>query len=241
MARSRTPGDYEVGYKKPPKHTRYRPGQSGNISGRPKRKPEPPPAAGVSEDDLMLLRILDEEVCVAVDGRKQRITRREAMLRGLVDQATAGDIRATRIVQERDVQARKARDTTRSAEGGVDTAALTLELAEIIRSRKRPSGDTQPQDTRSNDPPARPAEGRAGQERRHEDAEGEGQFPPAIGEEEEAANVPECPRDTSRSHKPDGPAPVARAASAPPRQPPRVRRKPHPNEPLIRDPRPLTW
>ena len=27
--------DYEVGYKKPPKHTQFQPGQSGNPAGRP--------------------------------------------------------------------------------------------------------------------------------------------------------------------------------------------------------------
>ena len=28
--------DYEIGYGKPPKHTRFRKGQSGNLAGRPK-------------------------------------------------------------------------------------------------------------------------------------------------------------------------------------------------------------
>ena len=27
--------DYEIGYKKPPKHTQFKPGQSGNPKGRP--------------------------------------------------------------------------------------------------------------------------------------------------------------------------------------------------------------
>lgn len=31
--------DYEIGYKKPPKHTQFKPGQSGNPKGRP-RKPQ---------------------------------------------------------------------------------------------------------------------------------------------------------------------------------------------------------
>ena len=30
-------GDYEVGYKKPPRHTQFRKGKSGNPAGRPKR------------------------------------------------------------------------------------------------------------------------------------------------------------------------------------------------------------
>jgi hypothetical protein len=37
MRKKRRPsGDYEVGYGKPPKHTRFKPGQSGNPKGRPK-------------------------------------------------------------------------------------------------------------------------------------------------------------------------------------------------------------
>ena len=29
--------DYEIGYKKPPKHTQFKPGQSGNPKGRPQK------------------------------------------------------------------------------------------------------------------------------------------------------------------------------------------------------------
>jgi Family of unknown function (DUF5681) len=35
-------GDYEVGYRKPPKTTQFQPGQSGNPRGRPKNKPRKP-------------------------------------------------------------------------------------------------------------------------------------------------------------------------------------------------------
>ena len=31
--------DYDVGYGKPPKRTRFKAGISGNLKGRPKRKP----------------------------------------------------------------------------------------------------------------------------------------------------------------------------------------------------------
>jgi hypothetical protein len=200
----------------------------------------------------MLLRILDEEICAAVDGRKRRMTRREAMLRGLVDQATAGDIRATRIVQERDVQARKARDTARSAEGGVDTVSLTLGLADIIRRQERSRGDIPPRDAHGDEAPARTADERADKEPRQEEAEGEDQLPPAI--EEGAANVPECPRNTARGAEPNGLAPARREVPAPPPQeekvfgnaptynpqPSRVRGGTRSNEPLIPDERPLT-
>ena len=51
--RRRVPADYEVGYKKPPRHTRFRRGRSGNPNGRPKqaRKPADRPARGAAAAD----------------------------------------------------------------------------------------------------------------------------------------------------------------------------------------------
>jgi hypothetical protein len=34
-------GDYKIGYGKPPEHTRFRPGQSGNPAGRPRAAAHP--------------------------------------------------------------------------------------------------------------------------------------------------------------------------------------------------------
>lgn len=61
MAEDTTPkADYDVGYRKPPKHTQFVPGQSGN-AGRRKKKPLETPSA-------ILGRILGE--VVEVGGRK---------------------------------------------------------------------------------------------------------------------------------------------------------------------------
>lgn len=38
MSKKNEGGNYEIGYKKPPKHTRWQKGQSGNKKGRPKKK-----------------------------------------------------------------------------------------------------------------------------------------------------------------------------------------------------------
>ena len=45
--------DYEVGYKKPPKETRFKPGQSGNSRGRPTQK---------AAESLDITKILEEPV-----------------------------------------------------------------------------------------------------------------------------------------------------------------------------------
>jgi Family of unknown function (DUF5681) len=47
-----TMGDYEVGRGKPPKHSRFKPGNNANPKGRPKRKPTPEAIAGVIDTVL---------------------------------------------------------------------------------------------------------------------------------------------------------------------------------------------
>jgi Family of unknown function (DUF5681) len=70
--------DYEVGYGKPPKERRFKPGQSGNASGRPKR----------SKNAKTLLReALDEIVVVTEAGVQQRMSKREVFFKTLVARA----------------------------------------------------------------------------------------------------------------------------------------------------------
>jgi hypothetical protein len=54
-------GDYEVGYKKPPRNRQFRKGKSGNPAGRPKR------AVNVQAS---LTKTLSEPVLVRIDGGK---------------------------------------------------------------------------------------------------------------------------------------------------------------------------
>ena len=57
--------DYEVGRGKPPVHTRFKKGQSGNPRGpRPKNLP------------ALLLDALNEKVVVTIDGERREITKR---------------------------------------------------------------------------------------------------------------------------------------------------------------------
>ena len=82
-------GGYEVGYGKPPKHTRFKPGQSGNPKGRRKR----------SKNLRSVLReALFKTVTVIENGQLRTMTRMEAMVTGLVAKGLKGDIRATESV-----------------------------------------------------------------------------------------------------------------------------------------------
>jgi hypothetical protein len=82
-------GDYQVGYGRPPKHTRFKPGQSGNPGGR-KRK---------SKDLQKLIQSeLDTLITVQDAGREKHITKREALVKQLVNLAIKGNPKPLQLV-----------------------------------------------------------------------------------------------------------------------------------------------
>lgn len=84
-----SPG-YEVGYGRPPRHSRWRKGQSGNPRGRPKRKTL---AQAVSA-------ALYEKVTVTENGRRRSISKLEALSKQLVNKSASGDMRATKLLTD---------------------------------------------------------------------------------------------------------------------------------------------
>ncbi len=74
--------DYEVGYGKPPMHTRFKKGASGNPKGRPK---------GSKNLATLLEKKLKQRVVVTEGGRRRSITKQEAMVKHLVNKAVSGD------------------------------------------------------------------------------------------------------------------------------------------------------
>ena len=85
MARGQGEGDYKVGYGRPPEHTRFRKGQSGNPQGRPK---------GAKDLGGVFHRLLGEVVNVREGERSRSMTKGEAMLQALMARALRGDARA---------------------------------------------------------------------------------------------------------------------------------------------------
>jgi hypothetical protein len=80
------PREYEVGYGKPPRHTRFTPGQSGNPKGRPK---------GTQNLLSIFHEALFKKISVTEDGRIRTMSRMEAMVTGQIAKALKGDTRAT--------------------------------------------------------------------------------------------------------------------------------------------------
>lgn len=77
--------DSEVGYKKPPKHSRFKPGQSGNPKGRPK---------GSRNFSTDLKQTLKERVHLNKGGRRKTVSTQLATLMRLREKALSGDARA---------------------------------------------------------------------------------------------------------------------------------------------------
>jgi hypothetical protein len=71
-------GDYPVGYKRPPVHTRYQPGECGNPKGRPK---------GSKNTSTLLAEELNRRMSVSESGKRQRITKRHAIVKRTVNTA----------------------------------------------------------------------------------------------------------------------------------------------------------
>ena len=78
-------GKPAVGYKRPPHHTRFRPGQSGNPRGRQK---------GARNLGTDVKRTLAAPVALNDKGKTKHVSTQEAMLLRLKEKALKGDTRA---------------------------------------------------------------------------------------------------------------------------------------------------
>jgi hypothetical protein len=88
MRKKAPPGNYDVGYRKPPKHTQFQPGESGNPRGRPKDS---------KNFSSRVKSILDRKITITENGRTRRITMAEAVVMKLVSRAMASDMSAMRL------------------------------------------------------------------------------------------------------------------------------------------------
>lgn len=78
-------GDDNVGFRRPPKSTRFQKGQSGNPRGRPK---------GATSFKADLAAELRQIITVTENGRERRITKQKALAKTLTAAAIRKDIQA---------------------------------------------------------------------------------------------------------------------------------------------------
>ena len=109
----------EVGYCKPPKHTQFKPGQSGCPTGR-KKKPK-------TFDELMLAE-LSKTKTVTMDGKKQKLTQAEVVVVSLMRKAMQGDHKAALLAA---MALQKAADSAVEAVKPLTPTEMAL-LAELL-------------------------------------------------------------------------------------------------------------
>ena len=114
--------DDEVGYGKPPGHTRFAKGQSGNPRGRP---------PGAKSFTTLLDEALNERVLVAENGGRRKVSKRQAIVTQLVNRAATADFRAMKMLLD------FARDTERQTEPGSSETAEFSEAEERVLEQLR--------------------------------------------------------------------------------------------------------
>ena len=122
--------DDDIGYKRPPKHTRFQPGQSGNPAGRRKH---------VRNFKTDLMEELREMIVIRENGRERKISKQRAFIKALVAAAIKSDVRAINAVVA------CARNFGAGVEdempAAVDTEDLDILEAFVTRERKRREPD----------------------------------------------------------------------------------------------------
>jgi hypothetical protein len=106
-------GDEEtVGYKHPPRATRFQKGKSGNPRGRPRHR----------RREIPYDQLLGQMVTIKEDGREKRVTAAEAFLLQLTKRGLEGDSTAARASLEAIESARARRGPT----DGIDRMRIVL-------------------------------------------------------------------------------------------------------------------
>src|SRR5947209_15988833 len=83
---------YRVGYRKPPEHSKFKPGQSGNPRGKPK---------GAKNYDTILHQILHRKLSVRDRGSIRQVPLIEAMLLKFAEEALRGNPKAAAFLLNR--------------------------------------------------------------------------------------------------------------------------------------------
>jgi len=106
---------YAVGYGKPPRHSQFKPGQSGNPKGRPK---------GTRGFAAELTEELGETIRVSENGKIKKLSKQRAMIKSLVAKAAKGDPKSIQIVLAHEARLRDSDLLTGSDADAVDKAIL---------------------------------------------------------------------------------------------------------------------
>jgi len=126
---------YEVGYGKPPKHSQFQNGKSGNPRGRPKAEQQQ-----FKTVDRIVQDVLLQEVQGQVGGKRQKMLGLEAVVAIQMAKALAGDTRAAKLVLDRADKHVATRQTLADLAGGRPAFTFTKEEAAEFSLEKLSEG-----------------------------------------------------------------------------------------------------
>jgi len=138
-----------IGYGRPPKHSQFAKGKSGNPNGRPK---------GSKNFGLVIEAELNAKIPINENGRRRSISKREAVAKQLVNKAASGDPKAIPILLN-EARAREKAGTDLEVDPNQRAEDREVMSGILERIRRDQSGSTPPtpQPTAS-DPPIKQAE-----------------------------------------------------------------------------------
>lgn len=119
------PSDDDVGYGKPPRAHRFKPGQSGNPKGRPK---------GAKSEATILLELLNRKIEIRQNGRIRKITILEGIFHKLAEDSLKGNTKSAAFVLNR----LAAIASTASAESEVNPDDKAVLDAYLRKFRSKP-------------------------------------------------------------------------------------------------------
>jgi hypothetical protein len=123
--------DGSVGYARPPKHTQFKPGRSGNPRGRPKKR--------ASLQDIVT-DVLFEKIEVRIGERAHRIPSVSALMRTTMNRAIKGDYKFVMAVLAFIRMSGLSDSNIDALVADIDTGADQAILADFFRRHRQGSG-----------------------------------------------------------------------------------------------------
>lgn len=116
--------DYDVGYGRPPEHTRFKSGQSGNPRGRPK---------GTKNLKTDLSEELEEKVEIREGTRSHKVSKQRALIKSQTNKAIKGDTRAAAFLGSMMMRLLDTGEDGPEIED--DFSSDELDILEVVRER----------------------------------------------------------------------------------------------------------